>query len=95
LRPFRALSPPSRPSATAAAFFFVFAMCNKSHKPGCKPEYNNGAITTLATLAREPVPGFRQREMMEGGEVVPGADGRLEQRFEPDFQLVVAVGGMG
>src|ERR1039458_9590253 len=27
------LSPPSRPSATAAGFFFVFAMRNKSHKP--------------------------------------------------------------
>jgi hypothetical protein len=27
------LSPPNRPNATAAGFFFVFAMRNNSHKP--------------------------------------------------------------
>ena len=32
-RAFPPFKPPSRPSATAAAFFFVFAMDGKSHNP--------------------------------------------------------------
>ena len=41
------LSPPSRPSATAAAFFFIFAMQGISHIPAWSQSLNFGPRSWL------------------------------------------------